>query len=119
LRIAAPQIDCSAAIRYRAISCGTDRAAAAQCGAGDVLALNWTQRHMPAHTTTLRPVPAAAIVTVDLGDGTDGYTDRADVFNWGDGAGPEGMGRIVSYAVLGPAETTDGCTCGTDRAAAA
>ena len=74
---------------------------------------------MPAHTTTLRPVHADAIVRVDLGDGTDGYTDRAAEFDWGDGAGPEGMGRIVSYAVLGPAETTDGCTCGADRAAAA
>ena len=73
---------------------------------------------MPAHTTTLRPVHAHTPVIVYLGDGTEGHLGRAGEFDWGDGAGPDGMGRIVAYTVLVPANTADGCTCGTDRAAA-
>ena len=56
---------------------------------------------MQQHTSNSNPTQPDAIVRVDLNDGTR-VVDRADAFNWGPGAGPEGEGRIVAYDVLVP-----------------
>lgn len=56
---------------------------------------------MTPHTTDRCPVQPDALVVIDLGDGAP-VVDRADAFNWGPGAGPEGEGRIVAYDVLVP-----------------
>jgi hypothetical protein len=54
---------------------------------------------MTPHTTDTLPVPPDVIVRVDLGDGSP-VVDRADAFNWGPGAGPDGEGRILGYEEL-------------------
>jgi hypothetical protein len=54
---------------------------------------------MQPHTTDTIPTTPSAIVRVDLGDGCP-VIDRADAFNWGPGAGPEGEGRIQGFEVL-------------------
>jgi hypothetical protein len=54
---------------------------------------------MQPHTTDTIPTNPGAIVRVDLGDGCP-VVDRADAFNWGPGAGPEGEGRIQGFEVL-------------------
>ena len=53
---------------------------------------------MTNHTGNTCPVADECVVDVDIGDGQQ-YTDRADAFNWGEGPGPDGEGRVQRYWV--------------------
>ena len=53
------------------------------------------------HTGHTCPCPADTLVAVDLGDG-ELHTGPAASWAWGPGAGPEGQGRIHSWAPIVP-----------------
>jgi hypothetical protein len=53
------------------------------------------------HTGNRCPLPADAVVRVDLGEGLPVQAEAGEL-DWGPGAGPAGEGRIHRYAVLHP-----------------